>query len=65
MLVAVALEVSDYAWSNGNIHLQAASNKYAEDTNLLLPMQIQCIQLRQWNHYYDNIQCGVNSRGGD
>jgi hypothetical protein len=65
MLMAVALEVSDCAWSNGNIHVQAASKKYPEDANLLLPMQIQRIQLRQWNHYYNNIQRGVNSRGSD
>ena len=65
MLVAVALEVSDYAWSKGNIHLQAASKKYPEDANLLLPMQIQRIQLRQWNHYHNNIQRGVNSRCSD
>jgi hypothetical protein len=43
MLVAVALEVSDYAWSNDNIYLQAASKKYPEDANLFLPMQIQRI----------------------
>jgi hypothetical protein len=60
ILVAVALEWLGSNQSESRTYSQTSSKEHNKDSNLFLPMQRQCLQLREWNHEYKDIQRRVD-----